>query len=230
MPSRNSAIFVAVLATACSAQFLSREHIANVILAEQPAINSSIECGRYYNDVYPASIFLRVFGNYMPGTCFNVAETFSPESYPNDTISFVEEEGSTNSCDPIDLTCGNPYQAVGLNFYSPQANYSQIEVDVFFPASGGALNQVGVKVCAGGRCEEDAPEPWFSWGGCSEEGLESYCRELPYNVKSFRLERDTSGDGECMIAAERGTGARMGQVGLAAAVGGVLAAGVMAVV
>ena len=55
-------------------------------------------------------------------------------------------------------------------------------------------------------CEETEEEPWFSWGGCDDELA---CKELPYSVASFRLERTAEeGLDECLLAAEHGAGVR----------------------
>ena len=241
MPARTiTASLAALLAatTSCSAQFLSGTHIANVILAEQSAINSSVECGRYYDDALPATIALRIFGNYTSEEgCINIGNAFSSDSYDNNTLVYAGTDGSVSSCDPFNTTCGRQIQFVGINHYSPTANYSQVEVDIFFDIIGNQLSQFGVKVFAGEACEENTAQPWYSWGGCTEaqrqEDRQETCQEVPYSVKSLRLERATPeqvSSGKCMIGAERGAGVRLSRAGPAALFGGVIVAGLMAVV
>ncbi|PIA98763.1 hypothetical protein CB0940_02403 [Cercospora beticola] len=228
MPSLKTASCVVLLATICAAQSEDRQLLADVVLAQQSAVNSSIECGRYYDDVIPKSIVMRISNKVTSGTCFNVAETFSPSSYPNDTIT--EFEGITSSCWPLNSSCQSALQADGLNIYSPEANYTHIEVN-FRNLESTATKEFRLKAFAGDRCEEDAAEPWFSWGGCGEDDGTAHCDELPYNVKSLKVERVASDNStECLVAAERGAGARVGQTDIAALVGGAIVAGLMAVV
>lgn len=228
LPLRSTSCVV-LLATIGAAQPENKQLLADVVLAEQSAVNSSIECGRYYDDVIPKSIVMRISSNFTSGTCFNVAETFSPSSYPNDTIT--EFEGITSSCWPLNPLCQSTLQAVGLNLYSPEANYSHVEVNFRWYEESIATNEFVLKAFAGDQCEDDATEPWFSWGQCGEEDAGAHCNELPYNVKSLRVERMIPGnDTQCMIAAERGAGAKVGRAGIVAIFGGIVVAGVMAVV
>ncbi|GIZ46835.1 hypothetical protein CKM354_000994400 [Cercospora kikuchii] len=229
MASIKSTSVVILLAATCAAQSLPRqprELVADITLAEQSAVNSSIRCGRYFDDAMPQGLVVRIASNFTSGTCLNIAETFSSNSYPNDTIS--EFEGVTESCSPLNSTCYAAIQAIGLNLYSPEVNYTHVEISF---RTSNATKDFTLKAFAGDRCEEDASEPWFLWGGCSPEDRGPECEELPYNVKSLKVERMASDNStECLIAAERGAGARMGQAGIAAVVGGAVVAGLMAVV
>lgn len=228
--------FAALLAApiCCSAQFLEGTTIASIILAEQSAINSSVECGRFYHGALPASILLQIFGNYTKeDSCINIARAFSSDSYDNNTLEYAASDDTLSACDPtFNVTCDRQVRAVGINHYSPTANYSQVQVDIFFDR-GYELRQFNVTVFAGDACEEDAATPWYSWGGCQQDRRQESCQELPYSVRSLRLKRLTPAEvssAQCMIGAERGAGVRVDKAGAAALLGGVIVAGLMAVV
>ncbi|KAF4548376.1 Hypothetical protein D9617_28g064820 [Elsinoe fawcettii] len=139
---------ILLFATIISAQFTPREQIANLILAGQSAITSNTRCGTYYDSVVPSAIAVRIFGNYTLDTCYTIATLFSPNSYPNDTTVFTPSDGALSSCDPLNSMCGNAYQASGQNFYNPEANYSQAQVDVYYGSSLPLLNEFSIKVFA----------------------------------------------------------------------------------
>lgn len=222
-------LFIALLAGICSAQQAPnsfREHIANLVLAERSAIDSNIECGRYYDDVVPNAIGLRIFSNYTPDTCYNLATIFDPEKYENDAPVDINDNGLiSDSCDPFYRNCTRDFQANGIDNHNSSANYSQIQIDFYNDDIRRPSDDLELRVFAGNDCQEDGKEPWFSWGGCDEDGLVNYCRELPYSVGSFRLQMAAGGsDRECKVAAERGAGTRGRHASLAMGLAGVVIA------
>lgn len=128
-----NAFVIALLAEASSGQTTPnsfREHIANLVLAEQSAIDSNIECGRYYDDVVPNAIGLRIFSNYTSDTCYNLATLFDQKRNDNDAPVNINENGHiSDSCDPFYRNCTRDFQVNGIDKYSPNANYSQIQID-----------------------------------------------------------------------------------------------------
>jgi hypothetical protein len=236
MPSHIISLLTALLATTGSAQIFSHEHVATLTLAEQSAIDSSIECGDYYDSAAPAAIAVGIYGSFRftTGTCYNVAEMFSKDSYDNDTLVTHPDTGAVSSCQPSlhNPNCRDePYMALGLNHFSLSANYSRVQVDFLYglgQSVNSAVRRINVTVFADEGCEQDAAEPWFSWGGCEGEGREQSCRELPYSVKSFRMGQVVSTlDLECMIGAERGAGTQMTTSAMSVILGGAVVVSMM---
>jgi hypothetical protein len=102
--------------------------------------------------------------------------------------------------------------------YSPETSYNY--TSLAYPSNGN--DRVGInhtsftlKVFPHEECEETEEEPWFSWGGCADELA---CKELPYSVASFRLEKTAEeAPDECLMAAEHGAGVRGKEASVGAA-------------
>lgn len=97
---------------------------------------------------------------------------------------------------------------LGLENYSPESSYNYTSLAYSEGTGRMGVNhpEFTLKVYPREDCEETEEERWFSWGGCEDELA---CRELPYGVASFRLERTGEEDvDECLLAAEHGAGVR----------------------
>lgn len=155
---------------------------------------------------------IRMYSNYTDA-CYNLASIYSSEQDGLETL----EGGSTSTCNPINANCSNDYMATMLDNYSTDSNYSLTRFQMGRSAAAGLwggsdndedadFSSFMLKVFAGEDCVDDGSEPWFSWGGCEDEQSPS-CSELPYSVRSFRLEQTAEEDrGDCLIAAERSVG------------------------
>jgi hypothetical protein len=101
---------------------------------------------------------------------------------------------------------------------TPETSYNYISLA--YPSND--LSRIGVdrtsftlKVFPREEYEETEEEPWFSWGGCDDDLA---CKELPYSVASFRLEKTVEeAPDECLMAAEHSAGMRGNEASVAAA-------------
>jgi len=199
MPSKP--ILFLLLAAACGAQNASRPYLADFTLASAP---SDSECFGVANN--PEAVTNRLFPDYTPDSCHNIASVFSNG-----------QDGRHNyTCDAT--SCPDSFMPLGLGKYSPETAYNY--TSLAYPEDG--ISRMGVdtpgftlKVFPREDCEEIEEEPWFSWGGCEDEAA---CKELPYSVASFRLEK-TEEDAldECLLAAEHGAGVRGKEASVGAA-------------
>jgi hypothetical protein len=168
-----------------------RPYLADLTLASPPSDN---ECFGVGNN--PGTVVIRFFTDHTPDSCHNIASVFSNG-----------QGGRRNyTCD--ETSCPGGFLPLDLESYSPKTSYNYTSLAYSEGVSRMGVDHQGftLKVFPREDCEETEEEPWFSWGGCDDELA---CKELPYSVASFRLEKTAEEDlDECLLAAEHGAGVR----------------------
>lgn len=180
----------------------SIDYLADLTLTSPPYDG---ECFGVGNN--PDAVTIRLFPDYTPDSCHNIASVFSNG----------QDDGRRNyTCDAT--SCPDSFMPLRLGEYSPETSYNY--TSLAYPSDG--ISRVGtdhpsftLKVFPREDCEETEEEPWFSWGGCVDEGA---CKELPYSVASFRLEKTAEEDlDDCLLAAEHGAGVKGNEASVGAA-------------
>jgi hypothetical protein len=170
---------------------------------------SDDECFGVANN--PEAVAIRFYTDYVPDSCHNIASVFSDG-----------QDGRRNyTCGAT--SCPDNFMPMQLENYSPETSYNYTSLS--YPTSSARSPMADypgftLKVFPREDCEEAEEEPWFSWGGCEDEEA---CKELPYSVASFRLEKTAEEDlDECVLAAERGGAIRGKEASFGAAILAVL--------
>ncbi|KAI5363952.1 hypothetical protein Slin15195_G096070 [Septoria linicola] len=153
MSSRLTATLL--FATACLGQDVApiRYPFADLVLSTPSAVNSSTSCNDYLQG--PPAIMVRIYSEYSPKTCYNLATIFSDQ----DGAELEATDEGFATCNPADrnIDCGNDYFAFTYDEYSSTADYSQTRFSLYRSGLIGApeepdFNDSTMKVFAGEDC------------------------------------------------------------------------------